>query len=251
MRGVYRKVAVVATVCALGSGVWPAVARPLSAYREYDSAVFTGSGFKLSLPKKVRAEVPRERPPDRAGEEEAVSPELLPLSVSSFRTVGNPLMPKRVAEAVPGLDKEARRQLEASLLLLLRQYEQQLDRDDDSRLKNNLAGAFNFLFGAAYSVHKDGRVLSLAQQGSMLRQINAGFALRLKEQRLSDREKQELYESAVLSGSIILGLYSEGRDTRQPALQRAARELARELLTRLMGLSIEQVRTEGDSVRID
>ncbi|OJH35496.1 hypothetical protein BON30_38875 [Cystobacter ferrugineus] len=237
-------------MCALGSGGGPAVARPLSAYREYDSAVFAGSGFKLSLPTKVRAEVPREKPPGRSGEE-AVSPEELPLSVSSFRTVGNPIMPKRVAEAVPDLDKEARRQLEASLMLLLRQYEQQLDRDDDFRLKNNLAGAFNFLFGAAYSVFKDGRVLSPAQQGSMLRQINAGFALRLKEQRLSDREKQELYESAVLSGSIILGLYSEGRDTRQPALQRTARELARELLTRLMGLSIEQVRTEGGSVRID
>jgi hypothetical protein len=136
-------------------------------------------------------------------------------------------------------------------MLLLRQYEQQLDRGDDSRLKNNLAGAFNFLFGAAYNVLKDGGVLSQAQQQSMLRQLNAGFALRLKEQRLSDREKQELYESAVLSGSIILGLDSEGRDTRQPALQRTARELARELLTRLMGLSIEQVRTEGDSVRID
>ncbi|MFY0580451.1 DUF6683 family protein [Cystobacter fuscus] len=244
MRSVYRKVAVLATVCALGSGVWPAVARPLSAYREYDSGVFAGGGFKLSL-------APREKSSGRAGAEEAISPELLPLSVSSFRTVGNPIMPKRVAEAVPGLDKEARRQLEASLMLLLRQYEQQLDRDDDFRLKNNLAGAFNFLFGAAYSVHKDGRSLSREQQENMLRQINAGFALRLKEQRLSDREKQELYESAVLSGSIILGLYAEGRDTRQPALQRTARELARELVTRLMSLSIEQVRTEGASVRIN
>ncbi|WNG20199.1 DUF6683 family protein [Cystobacter fuscus] len=251
MRSVYRKVAVLATVCALGSGVWPAVARPLSAYREYDSGVFAGGGFKLSLPGKGRADVAREKPSGRAGDEEAISPELLPLSVSSFRTVGNPIMPKRVAEAVPGLDKEARRQLEASLMLLLRQYEQQLDRDDDFRLKNNLAGAFNFLFGASYSVLKDGQGLSRTQQESMLRQINASFALRLKEQRLSDREKQELYESAVLSGSIILGLYSEGRDTRQPAQQRTARELARELLTRLMGVSIEQVRTEGDSVRIN
>ncbi|EPX58871.1 hypothetical protein D187_003586 [Cystobacter fuscus DSM 2262] len=250
MRSVYRKVAVLATVCALGSGVWPAVARPLSAYREYDSGVFAGGGFKLSLPGKGREDVSREKSSGRAGEE-AIPPELLPLSVSSFRTVGNPIMPKRVAEAVAGLDKEERRQLEASLMLLLRQYEQQLDRDDDFRLKNNLAGSFNFLFGAAYSVLKEGRALSPEQRESMLRQLNAGFALRLKEQRLSDREKQELYESAVLSGSIILGLYTEGRDTRQPALQRTARELARELLTRLMGLSIEQVRTEGDSVRIN
>ncbi len=245
MRGVYRKVTVLATVCALLSGVWPATARPLSAYREYDSALFTGTGFKLSLPRKGKA-----ASGGRAGEE-AISPELLPLSVSSFRTVGGPIMPRRVSEAVRGLDAEGRRQLEASLLLLLKQYEQALDRKDDQELKNNLAAAYNFLFGAAWRVLKEGQELSAGQQQILLRQFNAAFSLGFQDRRLSDREKQELYESAVLAGSIILGLASEGRESRQPALQRAARDLADALLRRLMGLTIEQVRAEGNAVAID
>ena len=246
MRGVYRKVAVLATVCALLGGVWPATARPLSAYREYDSSVFTGTGFKLSLPRKGKA-----APVARPGGEDAISPELLPLSVSSFRTVGGPIMPRRVSEAVRGLDPEGRRQLEASLLLLLKQYEDSLNRKDDQGLKNNLAGAYNFLFAAAWRVLKEGQELSATQQHAMLRQLNAAFALGFQDRRLSDREKQELYESAVLAGSIILGLASEGRDTQQPALQRAARELADALLRRLMGLTIERVHPEGNAVAID
>lgn len=241
MKGVYRKVAVLATVGTLLGQVGLAAARPPSAYREYDSTLFVNGGFKLAFPKKGRAVSPREK-----GGEEAVSPVLLPLSVSSFRTVGNPIMPKRIASGVSDLDADTRRQLEAALLTLLREYEQMLDRNDDSRLKNNLAGAFNHLFGAAYRVLK-GAGLSSEQQKSMLVQLNAGFALGLKEQRLSDRQKQELYESAVLSGSIILGLSGEGRDKDV----KTARALARSLLEQLMGISPERIHTEGESVWVD
>ncbi|ATB28081.1 DUF6683 family protein [Melittangium boletus] len=241
MKGVYRKVTVLATVGALLGGVGSAGARPPSAYREYDSALFVSGGFKLAFPKKGGPQEPRSR-----GEEEAVSPVLLPLSVSSFRTVGNPIMPKRVASGVSGLDADTRRQLEAALLTLLREYEQLLDRNDDPRLKNNLAGAFNHLFLSSYKALKGGG-LTPEQQKSMLMQLNAGFALGLKERRLSDREKQELYESAVLSGSIILGLYNEGRDKDR----KTARELARALLEQLMGITPERIHTDGDSVWID
>ena len=241
MKGVYRKVTVLATVGTLLGGMGSAGARPPSAYREYDSALFANGGFKLAFPKKDGAPSPRGK-----GEEEAISPVLLPLSVSSFRTVGNPIMPRRLASGVTGLDADTRRQLEAALMTLLREYEQLLDRNDDPRLKNNLAGAFNYLFTSSYRALKGGGLTS-EQQKSMLMQINAGFALGLKERRLSDREKQELYESAVLSGSIILGLYNEGRDKEQ----KTARELARALLEQLMGITPERIHTDGDSVWID
>jgi len=241
MKGVYRKVAVLATVGALLGGTGSARARPPSAYREYDSALFARGGFKLTFPKKDGAQASRGK-----GEEEAISPVLLPLSVSSFRTVGNPIMPRRVASGVPDLDADTRRQLEAALLTLLTEYERLLDRGDDPRLKNNLAGAFNYLFGASYRALKGGG-LSAEQQKSMLMQLNAGFALGLKDRRLSDREKQELYESAVLSGAIIHGLFAEGGDKQQ----RTARSLARALLEQLMGITPERIHTEGDSVWID
>jgi hypothetical protein len=240
MKGVYRKVAILAMVGVLLGGGGAAVARAPSAYREYNSELFTQNGFKFTFPKKSQLEAPR-----GTSDEGALSPMLLPLSVSSFRTVGGPIMPKRLASGVPDLDADTRRQLEAALMTLLREYEQLLDRNDDSRLKNNLAGAFNYLFGAAYrTLRGDG--LTSEQQKSMLQQLNAGFALGLKERRLSDREKQELYESAVLSGSIILGL-NEGRD----GGQKTARALARSLLDQLLGITPERIHTEGDRVWID
>ena len=86
------------------------------------------------------------------------------------------------------------------------------------------------------------------QQRSMLAQINAGIAMGLKERRLSDRDKQELYESVVLSGSIILGLYNEGRDKGDSKQQKEARELAGELLEQMMGIDIDKVHLEDDTV---
>ena len=118
-------------------------------------------------------------------------------------------------------------------------------------MKRNLAGAFNYFFMAAYYALRDGQELSGAQQRSMLEQINAAIAMGLNERRLSDSAKHELYESVVLSGSIILGLYNEGRDKGRPELQKEARELAKELLDQMMGIRIEKVRLEGDCVWID
>ena len=132
---------------------------------------------------------------------------------------------------------------EVSLQEMLKGYEQLLDQRDEQRLKNNLAGAFVFLFRSSYCVLKDGQELSGEQQESLLQQINASIAMGLKERRLSDKEKQELYESVVLSGSILRGLYTEGQ-------LKAARDLAKELLEQWMGLTIEKVRLDGNTVRI-
>ncbi|WNG34239.1 hypothetical protein F0U61_11815 [Archangium violaceum] len=233
--------------CLLLGSSGPAGAQPLSPYRHYSSSLFITGNFKLSFPRQWG------EPSAASGTSEespTLSPVLLPLSVSSFRTVGNPVVPRRIASGVPGLVGEQRQQLEVALLELLKGYEYLLDQNDEQRLKNNLAGAFNFLFLSSYGVLKNGEELSEEQRESMLGQINACIAMRLKERRLSDREKQELYESAVLSGSIIRGLYNEGRDKGRAEQLKTARELAKTLLEQWMGLTIEKVRLDGNAVRI-
>lgn len=230
-------------VCILLGSAGPASAEPFSAYRQqYSSTLFAIGSFRLSFQRQWSTDTA----PGAPGEPGTVSPVLLPLSVSSFRTVGDPTMPRRIAGGVPDLDEPRRRMLESALLELLRGYEQLLDQRDEQRLKNNLAGAFVFLFRSSYCVLKDGQELSGEQQESLLQQINASIAMGLKERRLSDREKQELYESVVLSGSLIRALYSEGR----PEQLKTARDLAKELLELWMGLSIEKVRLDGNTVRM-
>lgn len=226
--------------------------QPLSPYRHYNSNTFIHGNFKPFFQKQWKARLSREAEPQPGPQgEPRISPLLLPLSVSSFGPGGGPVMPRRLSERVKELDSDQRKALENALQQLLLEYGQLLEQQDQQQLKRNLAGAFNYFFMAAYYALRDGQELSGAQQQSMLEQINAAIAMGLNERRLSDSAKHELYESVVLSGSIILGLYNEGRDKGRPELQKEARELAKELLDQMMGIRIEKVRLEGDSVWID
>jgi hypothetical protein len=252
MNSFFRMVPVMVAGFLLLGAAEPEGAQPLSPYRRYNSNTFIHGNFKSFFQKqwKARLSPEQESQPGPEGTP-GVSPLLLPLSASSFRTVSGPVMPKRLAAGVKELDSARREALESALLRLLTGYERLLDQQDQPLLKNNLAGAFNYLFMSAYYALSNGQELSSEQQRFMLRQINAAIAMGLKDRRLSDREKQELYESAVLSGSLILGLYNEGRDKGQPDLQKEARELAKELLEQMMGIRIDKVRVESTAVWID
>ncbi|MFY0529103.1 DUF6683 family protein [Archangium gephyra] len=252
MNSFFRMVPVMVAGFLLLSATGAKGGQPLSPYRHYDSNTFVHGNFKPFFQKQWKARPPPEREPQPGPDgEPEFSPLLLPLSVSSFRKVTGPVMPKRLAERVRELEPEQRKALEEALVQLLTGYEQLLDQQDQPLLKLNLAGAFNYLFMSSYYALSNGQELSGEQQRSMLRQINAAIAMGLKDRRLSDREKQELYESAVLSGGIILGLYNEGRDKGQPDQQKAARELAKELLEQMMGIRIDKVRVEPAAVWID
>jgi hypothetical protein len=174
----------------------------------------------------------------------------VPLSMSSFRPAGAPTMHKRVAASIEGMDAKQRQELEGTLQELLKAYDRLLDENNEQRLKNNIAGAFNFLFTASYYALKNGRELTEAQQENMLKQVNTAIALSLKERSMSDREKQDLYESAALAGMLVLGLYNEGRDEGRPEQMKTAGEMAGELLEGMMGISIDKVRVSGNTVQI-
>lgn len=245
----------------------PEGAQPFGPDTHYDSSTFIhGSfgNFKPFFQKQWRdnhrrvhcgrpaTEEERQKCLDGPEDGSSLPPERWPLSMSSFRMVSQPpAAPKRVALGVRALEPERRKALEGALLELLKGYEQLLSRQDQPQLKDNLAGAFNYLFISSFYVLRNGQELNGPQQRSMLEQINAGIALGLKERRQSDLQKQELYESVVLSGRIILGLYEEGRDKRRPDQQKEARELAEELLEQMMGIDLEKAHLEPTTVCFD
>lgn len=173
-----------------------------------------------------------------------------PLSMTTFNSVGAPSVYKRVAASISGITPEHRKQLESAFLELTRSYDRLLAENSQLQLKNNLAGAFNFLFTVSYYVLKD-RELSEAQQKNMLDQVNVAIALGLKDQPMSDREKQDVYESAVLSGMLVLGLYNEGREQGNAETLKTARTLAKDFLNDMMGISIDRVRVSGNAVQIN
>ena len=249
MNGFSKAVSAIVMGCILFGFVGGAVAQPFSPYRHYSSSLFVNGNLKLFFQKQWRARVLAS---SGASMEGPTAPQVqLPLSVSSFRTVSAPIMPKRLAAGVPDLDEAQRQELENSFLEMLKGYEQLLDTRDESQLRNSLAGAFNYLFMSSYYVLKNGQELTEEQRESMLEQINTGIGLGLKERRMSDRDKQELYEAVVLSGSLILGLYNEGRDKGRPEQMKTARELARDLLEQMMGITLDKVHVNGGSVRVE
>jgi hypothetical protein len=228
-----------AAMCVL-LGSAGAGAQPLSPYRQYSSTAFANDNLREAFQNQWRAN--SQRLP--------VKPTLAGSSFRPVRVVG-PTVHKRVAASVRALDATRRRELEAALLKLLDGYEQQLDQREEERLKHNLAGAFNFLFAQAWYVLKDGQSLNDAQRENMLEQLNDAIVAGLNERRLSDLEKQELYEAAVLAGSVMVGLYNEGKDLGRPEQVRTARELARELLGQMMAISLDKVRVTDTAVQID
>jgi hypothetical protein len=244
MNNISRKVLAMGVGCILLASAGEAGAQS-SPYRQYNSTSFVNGNLKQAFQKQWRGTA-REPPSDGT-----IEPVKLPLSVSSFRPVSEPVVHKRVVASLQDLDEVHRRELEGALLELLKGYEQLLEDNDEQRLRNNLAGAFNFLFMSSYYALKNGQELTEEQQESMLEQVNAAIAMGLKERRMSDREKQEMYESVVLSGTLILGLYNEGRDKGRPEQMKTARELARDLLGQMMGITLDKVHVSGDTVRID
>lgn len=244
MTGVFRNAPALVAVSLLLWSVTSALAYSPNVFQQYSSSLFGTNSLHLSFQKVWGAPVAESRPQESG----AVSPILLPLSVSSFRTVSNPLMPKRVSAGVTGLDEDQHRKLETALLELLKDYERLMDHAEDGALKNNLAAAFNFFFLSSYSALKDGQELNATQQKSVLPQLNAAIAMALQRERLSDLDKQQVYESTVLAGSIIHELYNQGRTQHQPEKTKLARDMARELLERLMGLTPDKIHVESDRV---
>jgi hypothetical protein len=242
----------------------PEGAQPFSPDMHYDSSTFIHGNFgnfKTFFQKqwrdnclrvqcgKLPTEEARQKCLGQMEDGSSLPPERWPLSMSSFRMVSQaPVMPKRVASGVGALEPERRKALEGALVELLKGYEQLLSRQDRPQLKDNLAGAFNYLFISSFYALRNGQELNGPQQRSVLEQINAGIALGLNARRLSDREKQELYESVVLSGSVILGLYNEGRDKGRSSQQKEAQELAEELLEQTMGIDLEKAHLESNTV---
>jgi hypothetical protein len=173
-----------------------------------------------------------------------------PLSMTSFNKAAPPSMHKRMVANIQGISAENRQQLEEVFLQLLKEYDRLLDQNGEQRLRNNLAGAFNFLFTVSYYSLKNGRELTDAQQNNMLEQINVAVAMGLKEQPISDREKQDMYEATVISGMLILSLYNEGQQG-QPESLKISQSLARDLLSESMGISIDRVHVSGKTVQIN
>jgi hypothetical protein len=165
-----------------------------------------------------------------------------PLAASAFRPSGSRLMPAKLADVVarttPGADRAQLHQLFTGLLA---SYDDLLVREKEQRLANNLAGAIRFLIMVCNYALKDGAELSEEQQEGLLQDLNSTIAAGMKQTPMTDRQKQEMYETTVIAAGFILALYQQGQENQDPEMIHQSKELARTLPSELLGISLDEV----------
>jgi hypothetical protein len=152
-----------------------------------------------------------------------------PLSASAFRSVGGPIMPQRLASD-PALSPTAQRELTALYSSLLAFYQDWLLQQGDQRLHNNVAGAMMYLLLTSHYLLNGGEAMSPTDQEAMLYSLNDALAGDLAFQSLGPQEKQELYETLVISAALPLALYFEGHETGDPDLVSQAQQMIESVL---------------------
>lgn len=146
---------------------------------------------------------------------------------SSFRPGPQRLVPDRIAADLKGLDAAGRRTASKSFQDLLSTYEQDAPKQD-------VAHALAFCLGICRQVAR-GSDLSQEETRDLARRAEARLPRLPEFAALSDRDRQAMYESLVITGGMVGGLARQGADPKDEAAARAAKAMARRVLE-LFGL---------------
>lgn len=173
----------------------------------------------------------------------------VPLSATNFRRSAKPIMPVRMAAGANVSAKE-RTQLVETYDALVASYDQLLkDNHQQARLGNNVAGALMFLIVSSHYVANDGAELSEKQQEAILRDFNYALNATSEFQKMTDENRQSLFEVCAITGSYVLTLYRTGVDKKDPAHIRTAKEVANLSAEQILGTSFSRVSLQ-DGVRL-
>lgn len=161
-----------------------------------------------------------------------------PLSATNFARSNVPVMPERMA-GPHDKDRAQRLQIYGAMLDA---YDQLLkDSGESGRLRSNVAGALTFLLASSHYVRNNGSELSDAQQELILKDINNALAQTPAFQAMAARQKQELFETAAITGAYALTLYRVGNSERNKEYVGAARELADMAVEQIMGTPLTRL----------
>lgn len=147
------------------------------------------------------------------------TPSKQPLSVESF------------AQSLGGTPEEVQ-SLSAVLNQGLSAFEQEAQRLERA---NNVAMAFAYLVGVCYMVYHNEEP---AETALLNLQANADAALGSSEEfkGLSDQQRQELYETLVLTATVPFMGYLQASDTQDQTLLQTYRDLAASTLESTLGM---------------
>ena len=208
-----------------------------------------GHYYNRSLGSKVRSNAARRgSSPQRPAPGKPTPPQTRPasspkptLGTTTFKSVAPMLVPRQLAAKAPA-DREAAERFFAKLL---EEYREIMRRK--GLPQNDVARAASFLVAISHDVYSDESDLSQGQLDGLREQMREVFAEDAEFQRLSDREKQELFEGYAIIGMYLSGVSASKGDDREWLAQ--MRRLARTQLEETFGVSADKLVFTNDGVR--
>jgi hypothetical protein len=163
--------------------------------------------------------------------------------ITHFTTAGPPTVPDVFAAKVPDASK---RPAVANLLRgMLKEYDRELTQENDTGRRNDLAGAYTFATQAAYYVATNGTELSEAQQNGVLAQMSNAIVNGSNARDMTDAQKQQTYEGAVILGNLLIQLYKYSKQNGDTAMAASDRKMADQFLTQLFGVPSSELRFDA------
>jgi hypothetical protein len=175
-----------------------------------------------------------------------------PLSATSFKSNPATSMPfVFVAKFADENTEEIRTLIKASTELL-KNYEQMLITNKETRLKNNVAGAATFALLMSRSIMTDGKnELSEKQAEAILQDINSLLASSDEFKNLPDIEKQKMYETFVITSGLATMLYQQGKDENSPEKAAQGKDLAKTILAQFFDRPLDEITFTDNGVQFN
>lgn len=152
-----------------------------------------------------------------------------PITATDFRPIFQRMAPDVVANSNPALTLQQREELKAFGDRLLTVWEANWRKD-------NVANAMLYLYSESL-LGSSGRMISKSEYDQRLMAFNNALAGNVNFITMSPRDKQLMYEVAIVYGGLIGSCYDQGLQQKNPALQSQAREMSRTAL-RYLGFKV-------------
>lgn len=158
------------------------------------------------------------------------APRKYPITATDFRPVGGRIMPDEISRTAQGTAEE-----KETLRNLSNQFLDALEREGR---KNNMANSFAFLTSISMQIII-GRDLTDAEEQQLISGFNNSLAYSPQFASMTARDKQVLYETAIIAGGMIAFLHEQGKKNGDAKMQSDGRTMAKAVLVSLFGIRIE------------